>query len=134
MRAGSTVAFTAGVDGAMFGMGDSHALQGDGEISGQGLECDSMVIARFRKLPEALSPRPVIMRTEFIATVGATDDLNEACWQATDDMSNLLSRVTGRPEKETRALINLVGFLRVNQIVDTTKGARMEVPAWVFGV
>jgi amidase len=134
VRAGSTVAFTAGVDGAMVGMGDTHALQGDGEIRGQGLECDSMVLARFRALPEPLSPRPVILRPEFVATVGAMVDMNEACWQATDDMTNLLVAVTGRDKKEARALVNLVGDLKVNQIVDPVKGARMEVPSWVFGV
>ncbi|MBW7996119.1 MAG: hypothetical protein FVQ81_06010 [Candidatus Glassbacteria bacterium] len=134
VRAGSTVAFTAGVEGAMFGMGDTHALQGDGEIAGQGLECDSMVLARFRALPEPLSPRPVILRREFVATVSAMKDLNEACWQAADDMVELLSAVSGRDKKEARALVNLVGDLRVNQIVDPTKGARMEVPGWVFGV
>ena len=134
VRAGSTVVFTAGVEGAMVGMGDTHALQGDGEIAGQGLECDSMVPARFRALPEPLSPRPVILRPEFVATLGATPDMNEACWQATDDMVNLLGAVTGRDPRETRALVNLVGNLRVNQIVDPTKGARMEVPSWVFRV
>lgn len=134
VRAGSTVAFTAGVDGAMVGMGDTHALQGDGEIAGQGLECDSMVLVRFRALPEPLSPRPVILRPEFVATLGAMPDMNEACWQATDDMANLLSAVTGRDKKEAKALVNLVGDLKVNQIVDPTKGARMEVPSWVFGV
>ncbi len=134
VRAGSTVVFTAGVDGAMVGMGDSHALQGDGEISGQGLECDALVLARFRVLPEPLSPRPVILRPEFVATVGALEDMNEACWQATDDMVNLLGAVSGRDPRETRALVNLVGNLKVNQIVDPTKGARMEVPSLVFGV
>jgi amidase len=134
VRAGSTVAFTAQVDGGLMGMGDTHALQGDGEIAGQGLECDSWVLARFRKLPEPLSPRPVILRKAFVATVGAREDMNEACWQATDDMSRLVSSVTGRDGKQARALVNLVGDLRVNQIVDPTKGARMEVPSWVFGV
>ncbi|MFH1070446.1 MAG: acetamidase/formamidase family protein [Candidatus Glassbacteria bacterium] len=134
VRAGSTLVLTARVAGGLVGMGDSHALQGDGEIAGQGIECDAEVLVRFRRLPEKLSERPVILRPEFVATLSAKEDLNEAAWEATNDMTALVSRITGRDAKTARQLVNLVGDLRVTQIVDPTKGARMEVPAWVFGI
>jgi amidase len=134
IRSGSTVVFKARVKGAMVGMGDAHALQGDGEITGQGLETDAVSIIRFRKLNETLSDRPVIMRQEFIATVGADKDLEDAAWQATEDMIALLQKKTGRTKDEARLLVGLTGKLRINQIVDPTKGARMELPSWVFGI
>jgi amidase len=134
VRTGSTVVFTAGVKGALVGMGDAHALQGDGEIAGQGIECDAEALIRFRRLPEKLSDRPVILRSEYVATVGANKDLNEAAWQATDDMVALLARVTGRDPKEARLLVSMLGDLKINQIVDPAKGARMEMPSWVFGL
>ncbi|HVN80360.1 MAG TPA: acetamidase/formamidase family protein [Terriglobia bacterium] len=134
VRAGSTVVFTAQVKGALLGLGDPHALQGDGEISGQGIETDAEVLVRFRKLPEKLSERPVILRQEFVATLSSQKDLGEAAWQATDDMVGLVSKFTNRSEKDARMLVNLVGNLRINQIVDPAKGARMEVPTWLFGM
>ncbi|MEA2062807.1 MAG: acetamidase/formamidase family protein [Gemmatimonadota bacterium] len=134
VRAGSTIVFTAQVPGALVGLGDAHALQGDGEVRGQGIETGTETILRFRKLPEPLSKRPVILRREFVATVGAHKDMAEAAWQATDDMIKLIVRVTGRDKKEAYQLVNLVGDLRINQIVDPVMGARMEVPAWVFGI
>jgi len=134
VRAGSTVVFTARLEGALVGMGDAHALQGDGEVRGQGIECDTETLVRFRKLPQPLSKRPVILRREFVATLGAREDMNEAAWEATDDMIDLIVRVTGRDRDTAYALVNLVGDLRINQIVDPTKGARMEVPTWVFGL
>jgi amidase len=134
VRAGSTIVFTAQVSGALVGMGDTHALQGDGEIAGQGIETDAEVLVRFRKLPEKLSDRPVIMRREFVATLSAQEDLTEAAWQATDDMANLVAAVTGRKPGDARMLVNLVGDLKINQIVDPTKGARMEMPSWAFGI
>jgi len=134
VRSGSTLVFTAQVKGGLLGIGDPHALQGDGEIGGQGIECDAEVLVRLRKLPEPLSPRPVILRPEFVATMGANKDLGEAAWQATDDMVNLLSHVTGRNEKDSRMLVNLTGNLRISQIVDGAKGARMEMPSWAFGM
>lgn len=134
VRAGSTVVFTARVDGALVGMGDAHALQGDGETTGQGIETDAQALVRFRKLPEPLSERPVIIRPESLSTVGAHKSLEAAAWQATDDMVALLRRRTGRSEKEARLLVGLTGRLKINQIVDPTKGARMQVPSWVFGI
>ena len=115
-------------------MGDTHALQGDGEITGQGIETDSEAIVRFRKLPESLSDAPVIIRSESISTLGAHKDLEEASWQATEEMINILQKKTGRTEKEARLLVGLTGKLKINQIVDPTKGARMEVPTWIFGI
>jgi len=134
IRAGSTLVLKARVKGGLVGMGDVHALQGDGEINGQGIETDAEAIVRFRKLPVALSDRPVIIRSDSFSTLGAHKDLENAAWQATDDMDTLLRNKTGRTGKESRLLVGLTGNLKINQIVDPTKGARMEVPSWVFGI
>jgi amidase len=134
VRAGSTIVFRARVEGALVGMGDAHALQGDGEITGQGIETDAEAIVRFRKLSEPLSERPVIIRAESFSTIGAHKNLEDAAWQATEDMITLLQHRTGRTEKEARLLVGLTGKLKINQIVDPAKGARMEVPSWVFGI
>ncbi len=134
VRSGSTVVFKARVEGALIGMGDAHALQGDGEINGQGIETDAEALVRFRKLPEPLSERPVIIRAESFSTVAAHKNLEDAAWQATDDMVALLRNRTGRTEKEARLLVGLMGQLKINQIVDPTKGARMELPSWIFGI
>jgi len=134
IRAGSTIVFRSRVKGTMAGMGDAHALQGDGEITGQGIETDAEAIVRFRRLPETLSERPVIIRSDSFSTIGAHKNLEDAAWQATEDMITLLQKKTGRTKNEARLLVGLTGKLRINQIVDPTKGARMEVPSWVFGI
>jgi amidase len=134
VRAGSTIVFRSGVKGALVGLGDAHALQGDGEVTGQGIETDAETILRFRKLPELLSDRPVIIRNDSFMTLGADKDLENAAWQATEDMIKLVQKKTGRSRDEARLLVGLTGKLKINQIVDPTKGARMEVPSWVFGI
>ncbi len=132
VRARTTVVFTSQVPGALAGFGDAHALQGDGEIAGQGLETDAEVLLRFRILPQQLSKRPVLLTPGYVYTIGAHEDLTEAAWQATEDMVALVERSSGRGDGESRVLVNLIGRLIVNQIVDPAKGARMEMPAWVF--
>ncbi len=134
VRPGSTLIFTVQVEGALVGLGDVHAIQGDGEIRGEGIETKGEVLLRFRKVPFKLSDRPVILRTEWVATVGSGKDLDEAAWQATEDMVALMAGLTGRDEESSRQLINLIGNLRINQIVDPRKGARMEVPSWALGI
>jgi amidase len=134
LRAGSTIVFKTRVKGALVGMGDAHALQGDGEVTGQGIETDAEAIIRFRKLTESLSDRPVIIRSDSFSTVGADKDLENAAWQATEDMISLVHKKTGRTKQDARLLVGLTGKLKINQIVDPTKGARMELPSWVFGI
>jgi amidase len=134
IRAGSTIVLRSRVKGALVGMGDAHALQGDGEINGQGIETDAEAIVRFRKFTGFSCDRPVIIRNESFSTLGAHKDLEEAAWQATEDMISLLRQKTGRSEKESRLLVGLTGNLKINQIVDPAKGARMEVPSWIFGI
>lgn len=134
VRAGSTIVFKSRVKGAGVGIGDPHALQGDGEITGQGIETDAEAIIRFRKLPGTFSDRPVIIRNDSFSTLAADKDLEVAAWQATDDMITLLQHKTGRSREDARLLVGLTGKLKINQIVDPSKGARMEVPSWVFGI
>jgi amidase len=134
VRAGSTIVFKSRVKGALVGMGDAHALQGDGEITGQGIETDAEAIIRFRKLPGTFSDSPVIIRKDSFSTLSAHKDLESAAWQATDDMISLLQQKTGRSKEDARLLVGLTGKLKINQIVDPTKGARMEVPSWIFGI
>jgi len=134
VRAGSTIVLKSRVKGALVGMGDAHALQGDGEITGQGIETDAEAIVRFRKLPEPLSERPVIIRADSYFTLSAHKNLETAAWQATEDMINLVEKKTSHSKEKARLLVGLTGKLRINQIVDPTKGARMEMPAWIFGI
>jgi amidase len=134
VRAGSTIVFKSRVKGALVGMGDPHALQGDGEITGQGIETDAEAIIRFRKLPGTFPDNPVIIRNDSFSTLSAHKDLESAAWQAADDMISLLQQKTGQSKEDARMLVGLTGKLKINQIVDPAKGSRMEVPSWVFGI
>ena len=132
VRAGSTVVFKARVEGALAGMGDAHALQGDGEITGQGIETDAEALVRFRKLPESLSERPVIIRPESFSTIGAHKNLEDAAWQATDDMVALLRQRTGRNENEARLLVGMIGAAENKPDSRSRKGCPYGAPFMGF--
>ena len=51
---GTTVILPVHVEGAMFSIGDIHALQGDGEITGCALECQGIVEVRISVISSCL--------------------------------------------------------------------------------
>ncbi|MFS0864052.1 acetamidase/formamidase family protein [Fredinandcohnia sp. 179-A 10B2 NHS] len=120
---GSTLYLPISVDGALFSIGDGHAAQGDGEVSGQAIECpmDKVeLLIRLRedlniKMPRANTPNGWI-------TFGFHEDLNQAMIIALEGMLELLQDEYGLEKAEATALASVVVDLRVTQIVNEVKG------------
>ena len=89
-RAGTTVWFPVAVPGALFHLGDGHAVQGDGEIAGTGVEtsCEMTVTLTVRKGWGITWPRGEDARGRF--TVGNARPLDQALQHATTEMSKWL--------------------------------------------
>ena len=89
-RAGATVWFPVGVPGALFHLGDGHACQGDGEISGTGVEtaCEMTVTLALRKRWSIRWPRGEDAQGRF--TVGNARPLDQALQHATTEMARWL--------------------------------------------
>jgi acetamidase/formamidase len=90
VREGATVYLPVGEEGAYLYLGDGHAAQGDGELTGDALET-SMDIAfsveveryRFRSVPRVETERE-------IASVGIAGSLDQAVQKATTDLARWL--------------------------------------------
>lgn len=87
---GVTVYFPVFVEGALFHIGDGHALQGDGEIVGTGIEIsmDVQFTVRLRRNQPIRWPRGE--NKEFIFTVGNARPLDQAMQHATTEMIHWL--------------------------------------------
>jgi amidase len=87
---GTTVWFPVAVPGALFFLGDGHAVQGDGEISGTGVEtsCLMTVTLTLRKGWNIRWPRGEDVHGRF--TVGNARPLDQALQHATTEMSRWL--------------------------------------------
>ena len=96
VREGATVILPVYHPGALLFLGDGHALQGDGEPTGNGIETsmDVEFSVTLRKKMEINGPR--IENAESIISIGAqpefSSDLNRALQMATTDMVRWLSR------------------------------------------
>ncbi len=132
ITAGTRVYFTAGVQGALFGCGDMHAVMGDGEIVVCGAETAGEVRLKAKVVPLPGLPTPFLETDKVVATVYSAPGLDEAASQATRRMARFLTDFVKMPLNDAGMLMSLVGQLRFCQVVDPEKTVRFEFPKWVL--
>jgi len=126
--AGATVCLPVQVEGALLALGDVHACQGDGEVSGQGIEVAAEVTLGVRLGEVPLSRRPYILRDGRLLTIASGATLEEAVQASVEDMVAVLGAQLGLPGPEARMLVSLAGHVRISQIVNPLLTARVEMP------
>ena len=89
--AGATVYFPVFSAGALFFLGDGHALQGDGEMSGTGIEISCEMSFSVGLLKEKRIGWPRGENEEYIFTVGNARPLDQAVQHATTEMVRWLT-------------------------------------------
>jgi len=120
------------VPGALLGLGDLHAVMGDGEIVVCGVEMAGWVTLRLTLLKGARLPLPLVENEELVATIHSHEDLDLAAQGAIEGMVRLLTETVGLPLPEAGMLMSVLGQLRICQVVDPLKTCRMEFPKWVL--
>jgi acetamidase/formamidase len=84
--AGVTVYFPVWMPGALFHLGDGHAVQGDGEIVGTGIEISMDVQFTVKLLKGKRIAWPRGENADYIFTVGNARPLDQATQHATTEM------------------------------------------------
>ena len=121
--AGSTLFLPIPVAGALVSLGDGHAAQGDGEVSGTAIECPLEAAQVTLDLRESSELRMPIARTDDAwLAFGFDEDLDVAAGLATETMLDLIERELGRDRKEALALASVAVDLAVTQVVNEAKG------------
>lgn len=130
--AGSVLYLPVHVPGALLSIGDGHARQGDGEVTGTALETSLRGTFELRlqkgqrlKWPRAETP------THYIA-MGLHEDLDEATRLAVREMVEFLVAVKKLSRDDAYMLCSLAADLRVTQAVDATKGVHAMLPKSIF--
>lgn len=102
---GVTVHFPVFVEGALFHVGDGHALQGDGEIVGTGIEIsfDITFTAHLHKGKTIRWPRAE--NDTHILTVGNARPLDQCVQHATSEMLGWLTTDFGLDEQTAHVLL-----------------------------
>jgi acetamidase/formamidase len=121
--AGSTLYLPVPVPGAWFSVGDGHAAQGDGEVSGTAIECPmARVELGFELRTDFPVTTPVARTPAGWITMGLGDTLDDAGYHALEAMFALLQRLHGVSRPDAVALASVVVGLRVTQIVNQVVG------------
>lgn len=130
--AGSTVYFPAFNEGALFSVGDGHAVQGDGEVCLTAIETclSGTVQLTVRKDMKLTMPRAETDQTWI--TMGMNEDLDEAARQALREMIDLIVTISDLSPQDAYSLCSLAADLRVTQLVDVNKGIHCVLPKSVL--
>ena len=128
LTGGSTLYLPVWMDGALFSVGDTHAIQGDGEVCVTAVEMSGRVTARFglqkgRGLAEpqlrtTRAPSAAAPAGSWFATTANGPDLFAASQQAVRYMIDHLVRERGLSREQAYILCSVTVDLKISEIVD----------------
>lgn len=112
---GSTVYFPVRVDGALLAMGDIHALMGDGEISGTGIEISGVITIKVSIIKNFELNYPVTETKDawFVNTFG--DCANQAIIRGYNELQRLISKAYSWDYTDTCLYMSVQAILSANQ-------------------
>jgi acetamidase/formamidase len=132
LTAGSTLYLPVFQKGAGFFTGDSHAVQGDGEVTGTAIETADVCTLQFilhknvkLTMPRAETP------THYIV-FGLDPDLNLAMKQAAEEANKFLQEKQNIDVFQAYSLSSMAVDFRVTQVVDRTLGIHAMIPKKLF--
>jgi acetamidase/formamidase len=132
LQPGTSLFLPVQASGALISIGDGHAVQGDGEVTGSAVETSlkgeiQVVLHKGMHIgwPRAETP------THYM-TMGLHQDLNQAVKIATREMLNYITETKSLSRDETYMLLSAAMDLHVTQIVDGTEGVHALLPKSVF--
>ncbi len=114
--------------GALLSLGDTHAVQGDGEVCGVALESPltvtltlDLVKGAAPAFPRVVTPGPVTRHLDakgYEIATGIGPDLMESARNAVRGMIDVLTKEHGMSPVDAYILCSVCGDLRINEIVD----------------
>ena len=118
IRPGNKLLLPVTRPGALFKLGDVHAVQGDGEVCGVAVEVDAVVALRFGLRKGWTINWPRIEAPDEIMTVGSARPLEDAARHAFREMVEWMVADHGWVRDDAYMFLSLAAKARIAQIVD----------------
>jgi amidase len=118
VREGTTVFLPIFHDGAYFYFGDGHALQGDGEICGSGLETTMDVVLQFDLIKGQAIDWPRLEDADHLMVAGSARPLVDAFRIAHVELIEWLVDDYGFDRFDAYQVVSQAGMTRVANVVD----------------
>jgi acetamidase/formamidase len=131
---GTTVYFPVFVEGGLFSIGDPHAAQGHGEVSGTAIEAPMRIVYRVKVIKGGHTiAEPQYETDDLYAVTAFAATLDEAARKATRYMIAWLMDVHGMQRHEANMLSSVAANLKIAEVVDGNVLVTMHMPRSVFG-
>lgn len=125
---GATVYVPLFQPGGLFILGDVHAVMGDGEIGGQGLECAATVTLRVDVESEPISDHVYLYRDDRLMVVAAAEKIETAVRDAAVAMMEVIERAGIMDEFSAMKFLGLAGETLFGQHCCRIKTVRVSLP------
>ena len=134
MIAGTTVYFPVQVEGALFSIGDTHAAQGDGEVSGSAIETPMRIVFEVEVMENMRGMvEPQYETDDYYAVTGFATTIDEAARKATRYMIDYLVAEHGLTREEAYVLCSIAGDMKISETVDVPHMlVSMHMPKSIF--
>lgn len=132
---GTTLYIPVWRDGAKIYTGDSHAMQGDGEVNLTGLETamrDVRVQVILHQQPTPAWEWPFAETPTHWIALGTNRDLAQAFRIALTNAIDFLSNKAGLSRLDAYGLASLALSFRITQVVDVNQGVHAMIPKNIF--
>lgn len=130
--AGATLYLPVFQKGALFYTGDSHAAQGDGEVTVNAIETANTCTLEFILHKGKTLKMPRAENYDHFITFGLDPDLDKAMHQAILETIGYLQEKMNYDFFQAYALSSIAVNFRVTQVVDTTLGVHAMIPKKLF--
>ncbi len=115
MEAGARAYFPVRTPGALFQLGDLHAVMGDGELCGTGLEIEGQVTVTLGLVKKTPLDWPVLETADKWYAMASDLEYTPALTAAARQMQELISRAYGWDVTDAYFYLSLWGDVEVNQ-------------------
>ena len=136
LTAGTTVYFPVFVPGALFSIGDTHAVQGDGEISGTAIESPMRIVYELNLVPAAGAPiaEPQYENDQAYGVTAFATTIDEAARKASRYMIEYLTTEHGLSRPDAYMLASFAADLKIAEVVDVPHVlVAMHIDKFVLG-
>ena len=128
IREGTTVYLPVYHPGALLFVGDGHAAQGDGELTGDALETSMDIEFTVDMIKGQSFGHPLAENSEFLISIGIAGSLDQALQQATSGMVRWLERDYKLNANEAAIILGFAVKYDVVDLVGTQVSVAAKVP------
>ena len=136
LQAGTSLVLRARHDGALLAVGDLHAVQGDGELGGTGVEISGRVRLRIERVSDAagegalaaLGNFPVLLHADGLSVLASAGTLDVAVRLGFAEIVDLVRGWRALSWDDAYRLSSLIVRTEVSQAVNPLVTARLTIP------